>query len=135
VHHEEFHSVVAAGLEHAIGIVQAERHRLFHHDRAAILCELQDVATVSAARRQNTEDINLVLHFLHHLGDAGEGWRTVLFRELLCSHGVEIDEGADLGVFEILVQDVRMLAGDIPAPHQGEFHFAHDLSAPEDCRQ
>ena len=113
---EQLDAVHVARFDHPVRILQPQRQRLFDDERPPVLDQVEDVATVRAAWRQDGEHVDRVADLAHHLVDAVEGRRAVLAGELLRPGQIEVDEGANLGLVESVMQDVRVLPGDIAAP-------------------
>jgi hypothetical protein len=73
-YHEQFDASLIAGVDHGVGIVQAQRHRFFDDDVFAGFSDGDSLLVMYAARRQDRHDVE------------------VLYRQ----HGLEIRHGRDL---------------------------------------
>src|SRR2546430_7303482 len=83
---------------------------------------------MQATRCQNTYNINIFLHTLHHVSDAGKSVCIATASKLLCTLKAHIAKSHNLRMINLLLNSLYVLFGYGATSDKGESFLVHAFS-------
>ena len=118
---EELDAAGIAGGDHAVGVLERERHRLLDDEMLAVRRKLGGMLRVAAAFGEDADNVDLVLTLGEHAVKFGVSRDAVTRGELLGAGRVDIADGDEPPIGQIFRgEDVGIALGDAAAADQGK---------------